>query len=43
MSYKIIQLIRSEIRKLEFKAEQKRREADKIDKEKEELKEKLKK
>ena len=42
MSYKIKQLIKSEIRKLEDKARRKQWEVDKLNKEIEELKEKLK-
>lgn len=43
MSYKIQQLIRSEIRKLEDKARRKQNEVDKLNKEIKELKEKLEK
>jgi len=43
MSYKIQLLIKSEIRKLRFKAEQKIREANKINKEADELEKKLEK
>ena len=43
MSYKVKQIIRSEIRKLRFKAEQKIREAGKLNKEADELEEKLEK
>jgi len=41
MSYKVKQLIYSEIRKLKYKALQKRREADKLDEEIKELEKKL--
>ena len=43
MSYKVKQLIKSEIRKLRFKAEQKRREIDKLNEEADDLEEKLEK